>query len=488
MLFNSYAYILLFLPCVAGVYFWLNRRRLTTAGRTWLLAASLFFYGYWNPAYLPLLLASIGVNFLLGTILGQRPSEAAGPRPRAVLTAGILFNLGLLGYFKYADFLVANVNAASGLDLPFPNILLPIGISFFTFQQIAFLVDSYRREVREYDLLNYGLFVSFFPQLIAGPIVHHRAMMPQFSALRNKLPSARNIYEGMALFSVGLAKKAFIADTFAVWANAGFAADAPHLADAWIASLSYTFQLYFDFSGYMDMALGAALILNIRLPINFNSPYKSLSIQDFWRRWHITLGRFLFDYLYVPLGGNRRGTARSLANLLVVFLIGGLWHGAAWTFVAWGALHGLGMVVHALWRKTRLALPRPLAWATTFLFVNAAWVLFRADSFGRALGILRGMIGLNGVVLHEKMRGLLEGLHIQGLAYGAWKAGESNGTLLFAVCLLLFGVIGCLWLKPAHRVLAEGPPSLWKDGWAAASFAAGFLSLTKITQFLYFQF
>jgi len=489
MLFNSYTYILIFLPCVAFLYFWLNRRRLTVAAKAWLLASSLFFYAYWNPAYLPLLLSSIGINFLLGSILGQTSVHPNKPLRLVALVVGILFNLGLLGYFKYADFLISSINATAGLHLATFNILLPIGISFFTFQQIAFLVDSYRYEVREYDLLNYGLFVSFFPQLIAGPIVHHKSMMPQFAALRNKLPNTRNIYEGLALFSIGLAKKALVADEFAVWANAGFGSSVPpHFADAWITSLSYTFQIYFDFSGYMDMAMGAALILNIRLPSNFESPYRALCLQDFWRRWHITLGRFLFSYLYVPLGGNRKGALRSATNLLVVFLIGGLWHGAAWTFVAWGALHGIGMTINMLWKKTNLALPRMLAWTATFLFVNAGWVLFRADSFERALAVLRGMIGLNGVLLHEKMRPLLDGVGLQNLPYGIWHAGESNGTLLFGVWLFLFGVIGCFGFKPAHRTLSKGGPSFWKDGWAAASFVAGFLSLTKITHFLYFQF
>lgn len=489
MLFNSYAYILLFLPCVLGVYFWFNKKRLTTAAKGWLLLASFFFYGYWNVAYLPLLLLSVVVNFILGSALGQGRSISSYLSPKRILTVGIFFNLALLGFFKYTNFLIGNVNSVAGAGFDSIDIILPIGISFFTFQQIAFLVDSYRREVREYDLLNYSLFVSFFPQLIAGPIVHHKEMMPQFAKIRNKLPNTKNMYEGLALFSIGLAKKTFIADKFATWANAGYASTTSmHMADAWITSLSYTFQLYFDFSGYMDMALGTALLLNIRLPINFNAPYQSLSIQDFWRRWHITLGRFLLDYLYIPLGGNRKGTARTIANLLTVFLVGGLWHGAAWTFVAWGAFHGLGMVIHSIWTSFHLRLPKFIAWSTTFLFVNAGWVLFRAQTFEQAIDIFKGMIGLNGIVLHEKMSYIVEMVQMTGIKTGAWHVGESGGTAMFAAYLLIFGLVGCFLLPPSRTILLKSSPSLKKDIWISLSFVLGFLSLSKITQFLYFQF
>lgn len=489
MLFNSYIYILIFLPLTVSVYFLLNRKHLTTAAKTWLLGASLLFYGYWNIVYLPLLLTSIGVNFMLGSALGQMRDASPPIHRKSLLAGGIVLNLGLLFFFKYSDFFIENINAAAAVGIEPLGIILPIGISFFTFQQIAFLVDSYRAEVREYDLLNYSLFVSFFPQLIAGPIVHHKEMMPQFAALRNKLPNAKNIYEGLTLFSIGLAKKAFIADGFAKWADAGFNSTAPlHMADAWIASLSYTFQLYFDFSGYMDMALGAALLLNIRLPINFNAPYQATSIQDFWRRWHITLGRFLLDYLYIPLGGNKKGTPRTLINLFTVFLIGGLWHGAAWTFVAWGAFHGLGMATHAIWRSIGMRLPKGIAWLTTFLFVNTGWVLFRAESFEQAIGIMKSMIGINGVVLHGKMQSIAGWLPRSGLDFGAWKVGESGGTTLFAFYLIIFGLIGCLLLRPARELLMETPPSFRKDLWAVASFVLGFISLSRVTEFIYFQF
>ncbi|MGB6019807.1 MAG: MBOAT family O-acyltransferase, partial [Sulfurimonadaceae bacterium] len=266
-------------------------------------------------------------------------------------------------------------------------------ISFFTFQQIAYLVDSYRGETAEYDFLNYALFVTFFPQLIAGPIVHHAEMMPQFASKWNLVKNYKNIATGLFIFSIGLFKKVVIADTFAKWATAGFDhAETLNLLEAWATSLSYTFQLYFDFSGYTDMAIGAALLFNIKLPINFNSPYKALDIQDFWRRWHITLSRFLRDYIYIPLGGNRKGSFRTYNNLLATFILGGIWHGAGWTFVFWGLLHGMALVVHRFWKSIGFTMPNILAWFITFNFINIAWVFFRAREWDDAIKVLTGMV------------------------------------------------------------------------------------------------
>ena len=263
---------------------------------------------------------------------------------------------------------------------------MPIAISFFTFQQIIYLVDSYRGETKEYAFLNYSVFVAFFPQLISGPIVHHKEMMPQFENNRNKIINHENIAIGMLFFSIGLFKKVVLADTFATWATNGFdRAEILYFFEAWATSLSYTFQLYFDFSGYADMAIGIGLLFNIRLPINFNSPYKSRDIRDFWRRWHITLSRFLRDYVYIPLGGNKGTSIKTYNNLMVTFLIGGIWHGAGWTFVFWGLLHGLALVLQRLWSSFGLKMPTLLAWFITYNFVNLAWVFFRAESFSDAL-------------------------------------------------------------------------------------------------------
>ena len=357
--------------------------------------SSLFFYSWWNIAYLPLILASMLFNYVIGNSLNKKDDENKKTfSKKSILIFGIVCNIALLGYFKYADFFIENFNLAIGTNVNLLNLLLPLAISFFTFQQIAYLVDSYRQETKEYDFLNYALFVTFFPQLIAGPIVHHKEMMPQFANNKNMVKNYRNIALGIFIFSMGLFKKVVIADTFAIWANAGFdTATTLNLFEAWATSLSYTFQLYFDFSGYTDMAIGIALLFNIKLPINFNSPYKATNIQDFWRRWHITLSRFLRDYVYIPLGGNKKSSFRTYSNLLATFVIGGFWHGAGWTFIFWGFLHGMALAIHRLWQTVGYKLPTVIAWIITFNFVNIAWVFFRAKEWDDAIKVLSGMIG-----------------------------------------------------------------------------------------------
>lgn len=403
MLFNSPVYLFLFLPCTAAIYFLLNRFRFIPAATAWLVLASLFFYRYWNASYLLILITSILINFSLGTMLRQTGKKDRSTRRyrvthQAVLFSGVVFNLALLGYYKYADFFLENANRLLHTSLPLPHLALPLAISFFTFQQIAYLVDCSKKDAEEYDFLNYCLFVSFFPQLIAGPIVHHQEMMPQFRRLRNRVFSFPNAAPGLFFFSLGFFKKVWIADQFSAWAGKGFATEtALTLFDAWGTSLSYTFQLYFDFSGYTDMAIGSALFFNIVLPVNFNSPYQATSIQDFWRRWHMTLSRWLRDYLYIPLGGNRKGELRTSLYLLITFLLAGLWHGAGWTFVVWGGLHGAALIIHRFWKKNRLRMPAVFGWLLTFLFVNAAWVIFRATSLQQGLQVLKGMVGMNGV-------------------------------------------------------------------------------------------
>lgn len=392
MLFNSVEYLLLFLPTAFAVYFVLHRAKQHSLAKIWLVAASLAFYAWWGLAYLPLILISIVCNFVIGTALNSRLNLACR---RTLLWIGLVFNLALLGYFKYANFVVDNWNAIAGSNITIAHVVLPLAISFFTFQKIAYLVDSYRGEAAGYNFVDYALFVTFFPQLIAGPIVHHKEVVPQFQNSQAWQLSRTNIAMGLSILGIGLFKKVMIADTFAVFADKGFNATVPlSFSEAWIAALSYTFQLYFDFSGYTDMAIGAALMFNIRLPLNFNSPYKALDIQEFWRRWHITLSRFLRDYLYVPLGGNRLGEIRTYANLFATFLLGGLWHGASWMFVIWGALHGFALIINRLWRKSGISLPAPVAWCLTFVFVTVAWVFFRAKDIASAMNILCGMVSV----------------------------------------------------------------------------------------------
>ena len=396
MLFNSYAFIFAFLPITFFIYFYLNHKRLTEASKGFLVFSSLFFYSWWNIAYLPIILSSMLFNYIIGNTLNKSKKDRARFSKKSLLVFGIVANLTLLGYFKYSDFFIENFNLVFSSDAQLLHLALPLAISFFTFQQISYLVDSYKEETKEYDFLNYALFVTFFPQLIAGPIVHHKEMMPQFAKTKNKIRNHRNIAIGLFIFSIGLFKKVVIADTFAVWATDGFdVATTLNLVEAWTTSLSYTFQLYFDFSGYTDMAIGAALLFNIKLPINFNSPYKATSIQEFWRRWHMTLSRFLKEYIYIPLGGNRKGEFRTYNNLLATFIIGGIWHGAGWTFVFWGFLHGIALVINRAWSKLGFRLWSWFAWLLTFNFVNIAWVFFRAKEWDDAVRVLTAMFNFS---------------------------------------------------------------------------------------------
>ncbi|MGE5389757.1 MAG: MBOAT family O-acyltransferase [Deltaproteobacteria bacterium] len=484
MLFNSYEYIFMFLPLALILYFMFNRIFSKRIGIAWLVIASLFFYSYWNIRYLPLILVSIIVNYLTGSTLSRR-AAADTPRRRSLLILGLCFNLGLLGYYKYTDFFIGNMNHL-GAHFALLHIVLPLGISFFTFTQIAYLVDAYRGEVKEYSLLNYALFVTFFPHLLAGPIIHHREMMPQFAAEDNKGVNYENLCRGLLLLSLGLFKKIIIADAFAVWANYGFdTAPSLTLLEAWIASLSYTMQLYFDFSAYTDMAIGSALMFNIRLPINFNSPYKSLSIQEFWRRWHITLSRFLRDYIYIPLGGNQRGQARIYLNVLITFLLGGLWHGAAWTFVFWGVLHGLALVINRAWQRLGLKMNKVLGWFLTFNFVNIAWVFFRAKSWGDAAKVLSGMLGMQGVNLPASLSSRLAFLSTYGIEFGMFNMPVDMKLAALAVAV---SIIVVLMFKNSMEMEARFRPNLFYAILAAAAALVAILNLSNITQFIYFNF
>jgi alginate O-acetyltransferase complex protein AlgI len=402
MVFSSDTFLLGFLP-VAYLMFLLARatgHRQLVVG--WLIIASLFFYGWWNVSYLALILISVIVNYSLGRVLHR---WAKKPEGKLFLASGVVANLATIAYYKYAGFFVVLVNDIYPRNLSVGEVLLPLAISFFTFQQIAFLVDSYRGETREYGFLDYCLYVVFFPQLIAGPIVYHREAIPQYQGRAFFASGNRNLSIGLTMLVLGLAKKVLLADNLAVHANSVFDAAAQGVEidslTAWTGSLAYTFQLYFDFSGYSDMAIGLARMFGIRLPFNFHSPYKAVSIIDFWRRWHITLSRFLREYLYFWLGGNRRGSVRRYANLLTTMVLGGLWHGAGWSFLAWGALHGVYLCINHGWLKTlqtigldgirRSKIYVLVAWSATFTAVVVGWVFFRADDLGTAFSILSKM-------------------------------------------------------------------------------------------------
>ena len=407
MLFNSYEFIFLFLPVTLIGFFSISRLGYRKGAIAWLVAASLFFYGFWNPIYLWLILFSIVFNYSVGIVLAAPYARGSRLRKKAVLTVGVTGNLLILGYFKYATFFLDTVNSLTGSQFHIEKIVLPLAISFFTFQQIAYLADVYNNETHERNFLHYCLFVSFFPQLIAGPIVHHKEVLPQFANESIYQFNYERLAIGITIFCIGLFKKVVLADGIAVYANPVFEAaeytSTLTFLEAWCGTLAYTFQIYFDFSAYSDMAIGLGQMVGIRLPLNFHSPYKATSIIEFWRRWHITLSRFLRDYLYIPLGGNRKGTIRRYLNLMITMLLGGLWHGAGWTFVIWGALHGLYIAINHMWRAifhtTVTWWSRWFSRITTFTAVVIAWVFFRAESFAGAHTVLTAMFGRNNIPL-----------------------------------------------------------------------------------------
>jgi len=485
MLFNSYEFIFLFLPITFFIYFYLNKKRLTELSKGFLVFASLFFYSWWNIAYLPLILVSMLFNYVIGKQLSAYEHKKNNYSKKGLLTFGIIANLGLLGYFKYSDFFIENFNTVFSTDVSLLHLALPLAISFYTFQQIAYLVDSYRSETKEYDFLNYAVFVTFFPQLIAGPIVHHAEMMPQFAKVRNKVKNYHNIALGLFIFSMGLFKKVAIADTFAVWATNGFdVAEKLEMIEAWATSLSYTFQLYFDFSGYTDMAIGIALLFNIKLPINFNSPYKALSIQDFWRRWHMTLSRFLKDYVYIPLGGNRKGESRTYINLFATFLLGGIWHGAGWTFVFWGASHGLALMIHRAWQKLGIKLPTLFAWFITFNFINVTWVFFRAKEWDDALKVLDGMF-FGTLVLPLPLANKLGFLTPYGVEFGNWLSAVNADREIFAWMIAAFVTV--FFFKNSMQLRDSFKPNFFYMISTILFFLSIFILYRK-SEFIYFNF
>lgn len=522
MLFNSYPFLFVFLPVTLIVFFITGgfRGRL---GAVWLTAASLFFYGWWSPVYVGLLMGSVLFNYAVGLALAKGEGHSSQKVNNSILLFGVAANLALLTYYKYANFFLSNLNSLFGTAWDAGKILLPLGISFFTFTQIAFLVDAYRGKAREYNFVHYSLFVTYFPHLIAGPILHHKEIMPQFSRTASSKFSFENIAIGLTVFSIGLFKKVILADTIAPYANIVFetAAKGQTLSflESWAGGIFYALQLYFDFSGYSDMAIGLSQLIGVKLPLNFYSPYQAVNIIEFWKRWHITLSRFLKDYLYIPLGGNRRGNTRRFINLMITMLLGGLWHGAAWTFVIWGALHGLYVIINHTWHLLRRALRydkessgrwgKELARTLTFLAVVVAWVFFRADTVAAAVSILRGMAGRNGLVLPEAWL-----LYSGGL--GHWLAGHGimfGSTPAFPNALrepvLLAGLIGIVWYLPnSQQIMGKFRPALetyrgdkgqgwkwlqWRPGWmwavcSAFLMAISIVMIDQVSEFLYFQF
>lgn len=457
MLFNSFAFLLAFLPLALGLH-WLAERHAPKLRLPLLLALSFAFYGYWDWRFAPLLALSIGVNWLVAETFGK--NKAGG-----LITLAIVGNLAVLAIFKYFDFFAGLAALVPGLPAPKLDLALPLGVSFFTFHHVMYLTDLRRGEAPRYDLVRYGLYIAFFPQVLAGPLVRWREIMHQFEERPYlRADAAERFARGLLLLTAGLAKKVLLGDPLAEYANPVFAAAAAgkvvSVAEAWQGTLAFTFQIYFDFSGYTDMALGLALLFGVVLPQNFETPYRATSIQDFWRRWHMTLSRFLRDYLYIPLGGSRGGLPLQVWALFATMALGGLWHGAGLTFVAWGMAHGLALIAALFWRRARLPMPAALGWLLTFLFVTLCWVLFRATSFEAALAIYRGLFGFAPLGSGFKWRALAPAAAFALLGPTAWAL--------------------------AHRL----PPARWLAVLAAAIFVIVLFRIGDDAnyEFIYFQF
>lgn len=516
MLFNSAEFIFLFLPIAL-----IGAHLLQAFGRravlVWLTAASLFFYGFWDPRFLPLLIVLMLCNYYLGSLLGGRHSKS-------ILALGITGNLLVLGYFKYAGFIGGNIKFISGFDLGMGNVILPLGISFFTFQKIAYLIDRHRGLTTQHSILEYSLFVAFFPQLIAGPIVHQNEMLPQLVRRTRALGTPHEIATGVSFFILGLFKKVIIADGVANYASPIFntaASGGPlSLVEAWSGVLAYSLQIYFDFSGYTDMAIGLGLMFGVYLPLNFNSPYKAENIIEFWRRWHMTLSRFLRDYLYIPLGGGRTGPFRRYFNLMLVMALGGLWHGASWTFVLWGTLHGLLLIINHGWRAVgpvadiedvKLgAAGRALSVGLTFFTVAVAWVFFRASDWQSAVRVLSSMTGTSGAFLPDSYAvalGPLAGV-LRGWGWQFVSPDQMPNFSGVTEILWLSLLLGIIWFAPnSQQVLGYLPPGAIGHAQLGPAAIEGarpldrrmavalgvmaaiaVFSLAKPSEFLYFQF
>ena len=496
MLFNSYPFIWLFLP-VALAGFFLAARFRHEAAAAWLALCSLFFYGYWDVHYVPLLLLSITVNYQIGKQISNHIEKQAAQRAKMWLIIGLVFDLGLLAHYKYTNFFLDNWVTLTGSTIDFPNIILPLGISFFTFTQIAYLADCHKGIVKERNPVHYLLFITYFPHLIAGPILHHKQMMPQFAHAKTYRISQENIAIGLTIFAIGMFKKMAIADPLSTFVGPVFAVSKhPGLLsteEAWLGALAYCLQLYFDFSGYSDMAIGLSRLFGIKMPLNFNSPYKSTSIIDFWRRWHMTLSQFLRDYLYIALGGNRKGKTRRHINLLLTMLLGGLWHGAGWTFIIWGGLHGIYLTANHVFReffppsndKTVAARARAITgWLLTTLGVIFAFVVFRATSVNDAMIVLQAMIGAQSAIEGDAVIKILE------------HADEGWDYVLLAGLIALFAPNTqeiMSRFQPASDAVDSQTRWQWQPSILLALLTAVVLSYSivnigQVSEFLYFQF
>lgn len=479
MLFNSYIFIFIFFPLTLIGYYLLNYLKFFKMANLFLIGMSLWFYGYYNYSYLIIICGSILINYFISKKIENK---------RFLLALGICINVAIIFYFKYYDFFLENVNVIFKRSFELKNIILPLGISFFTFQQISYLVDSYRGETKGYQFDEYMLFVSFFPQLIAGPIVMHNEIIPQFRDKEKRRFIAENFSKGLYIFAIGLFKKVIIADTFGAAVDWGFGhVEFLRAADAILVSLSYTFQLYFDFSGYCDMATGIGYMLNFKIPKNFNSPYKAYSIPEFWDRWHMSLTRFLRTYIYIPLGGSRKGKIRTYINIMIVFLISGIWHGANWTFVLWGAMHGFFNCLNRRFQKIWEKLGNVTQWFITFSIVNFLWVIFRADSISQAGQIIKRIIQLQDLAISDELYtcfNLVELKFLESMGIFKLIAERIRGVNLW---MFLFGAFFVtLNMKNSQEI--EFKPTIGKSITTVVFLVWSVVSLAGVSTFLYFDF
>ena len=475
MLFNSYEFIFLFFPIVLSIYFILGKN-FSSLANTWLMLASLFFYGWWNINYLSLLIVSILINYLIaGWIIKVRSKLS--------FSIGLIFNLGLLGYYKYFDFFLDNLNKF-GMNFELINVILPLGISFFTITQLLYLFDCYEGVAKDHDFINYALFVSFFPHLMAGPILYHRQMMKQFRNSELRLVNWSNISQGLTIFVIGLVKKVIIADQLSPYVNLGYG----HTAEldcitAWLTAISYMFQLYFDFSGYSDMAVGLAKMMNLEIPINFNSPYRANSLINFWQRWHISLTNAITACIYMPIVKylKTRTLAHTITASFIAFFIVGIWHGAGWTFVIFALLNSIGIVINYIWKYYKCSLSKVAAHSATLLYILITVIFFRADSVHDAFNVIKAMFGMTDIVFPNKI------VHFAEVHLGiTLQVGDVPGTLpklIFIAALLIVA-----FCPNSNQLVKDFKPSYKWLAFTSIGFIIAFLFMTQPTEFLYFQF
>ena len=484
MLFNSYIFVLLFLPlCLTG-YFLLNHFRLYKLSQLFLLGMSLWFYGFFNTSYLSIIVVSIVINYGFSTLLLHTESNFL---KKIAFVCALMLNVGILFYFKYFDFFIENVNGIFKTDFALKNILLPLGISFFTFQQLSYIIDSYKGEVPQYDFIQYSSFVVYFPQLIAGPIVTHDELVPQFLDKEKKKLNWENLAKGGYIFVLGLAKKVLLADIFGNAANWGFSnVEALNSTNAILTMLAYTIQIYFDFSGYCDMAIGIGKMMNIDLPLNFNSPYKAFTIKEFWDRWHMTLTRFFTKYVYIPLGGSKKGKIRTYLNVLIVFAVSGLWHGANWTFILWGLLHGLGSIITRHFKPQFTKMHAALSWMITVSFINITWILFRANSIVDAVDIINRIICCD---FGQIASGILDAFNLSEFIVFTILMPELE-QMPYVFMLIYFAVAFGLVLgsKNAYEKMLDFKPTMIKICGCTILLIWSIISFSGMSTFLYFNF